>query len=178
MLDDVAIPPLATAADETRGFALDVDLIDAYRQRVDFGLPGVPPLDVDEPPPLGALAGPNPARVLGAALASCLGASLLFCLRRARIEVHGLHTHVAGTVARNERGRLRIGRIQIRLEPAVAPEDLPRMARCLELFEDFCVVTASVRPGVPVDVQVAPVVPGASRELATRCPDREGPAAT
>jgi len=159
MATNVAIAPLTAAADEERAFAFDVDLVDAFRQRVDFGIPGVPPLDVDEPPPLGTLGGPNPARLLGAALASCLGASLLFCLGRARITVHGLHTSVEGTMTRNERGRLRVGRIRVRLDPVIAVEDQPRMARCLEVFEDFCVVTASVRPSVPVDVQVTPVAP-------------------
>lgn len=148
-------------SDDARAFAFDAVLADGYRQSVDFGLAGVPPLVVDEPAPLGELAGPNPARVLGAALASCLGASLLFCLRRARIDVRGLHTHVEGEMARNERGRLRIGAVRVRLEPVVPAEDQPRMARCLEVFEDFCVVTASVRPAVRVDVEVVPVAPPA-----------------
>jgi organic hydroperoxide reductase OsmC/OhrA len=159
MSTDLSVAPRATAVAETHGFAFDVDLIDAYRQRVDFALPGVAPLDVDEPPPLGASGGPNPARLLGAAVASCLGASLLFCLGRARIAVRGLHTHVDVTMTRNARGRLRVGRIRVRLEPAVAEEDQPRVARCAEVFEEFCVVTASVRPGVPVDVDVVPVAP-------------------
>ena len=30
----------------------------------------------------------------------------------------------------------------------------PRLKRCLDLFEDFCVVTASVRQGIPVSVEV------------------------
>ena len=147
------------AGDDDRSFAFDIDRVDDYRQRVSFGLAGVPPLDVDEPPPLGAFAGPNPARLLGAALASCLGASLLFCLGRARIAVHGLHTHVEGSTTRNERGRLRIGEIRVRLTPVVADADRPRMARCVEVFEDFCVVTASVRAGVAVHVEVTPVAP-------------------
>lgn len=142
------------------GFALDLHLDDAgYRQRVDFGLEAGASLVIDEPPPLGAGDGPNPARVLGAALGSCLGASLLFCLRRARIDVRGLATRVEGTLTRNERGRLRIAGIQVRLEPVVAAADQPRMARCLEVFEDFCVVTASVRPGIAVEVSVHPVAP-------------------
>ena len=28
------------------------------------------------------------------------------------------------------------------------------MSRCLEIFEDFCVVTASVREGIEIDVKV------------------------
>ena len=32
-----------------------------------------------------------------------------------------------------------------------------RVERCLELFEDFCVVTQSVRNGIEVDVAVEPV---------------------
>jgi hypothetical protein len=30
------------------------------------------------------------------------------------------------------------------------------MRRCLELFQDFCIVTESVRQGIPVSVDVAP----------------------
>ena len=38
-----------------------------------------------------------------------------------------------------------------------APAEQRRMRRCLELFEDFCVVTQSVRSGSEVDVAVEPV---------------------
>ena len=33
-------------------------------------------------------------------------------------------------------------------------EDPSRAQRCLGLFEDFCVVTASVKQGIPVSVEV------------------------
>ena len=147
-------PP--AAAEPERDFALTLDLHEDYRQSVDFGLPGVAALDVDEPAPLGAGRGPNPARLLGAALGSCLGASLLFCLRKARIDVRDLRTSVKGTIVRNSAGRLRIGRIDVRLEPVVPAEQHERMTRCLGVFEDFCIVTASVRAGVEVNVDVQP----------------------
>ncbi len=143
------------AAAEQR-FTLTLTLKDGYAFDVDFEQEGVPPLLLDEPPPLGAGQGPNPARLLGAAVGSCLGASLLFCLRKSHIDVQQLRTTVEGTLVRNEQGRLRIGEIKVRLAPQVAADQRDRMGRCLELFEDFCIVTESVRHGIAVDVQVQP----------------------
>lgn len=141
------------AAGEAQRFALSLTLQDGYAFTVDFG-DGLAPLVADEQPPLGAGRGPNPARLLAAAVGSCLGASLLFCLRKARVEITELRTSVEGTIVRNEEGRLRIGEIRVRLAPHVAPEHRDRMGRCLELFEDFCIVTQSVRQGIAIDVQV------------------------
>ncbi len=141
-------------ADGSERFALSLTLQDGYAFAADFAQEGVPPLLVDEPPPLGAGQGPNPARLLAVAVASCLSASLLFCLRKARIDVAAFRTTVEGTLARNESGRMRIGGIRVRLAPQVAPEQRDRMGRCLDLFEDFCIVTESVRQGIEVDVAV------------------------
>jgi len=139
-------------------FALTLTLQDGYAFTVDFGHEGMPDLEVDEPPPLGAGRGPNAARLLAAAVGNCLGASLLYCLRRSKIEVHGLRTEVEGTFVRNERGRMRIGEIRVTLAPDVTPEQRERMGRCLELFEDFCIVTESVRHGIKVEVAVEPAL--------------------
>ena len=142
-------------------FSLELILKDDYRFTVDFGADLLPELTVDELPPLGQGAGPNPSRMLATAVGHCLGASLLYCLRRAKIVVRELRTTVEGTLTRNERGRLRIGEIHVRLAPDVDPEQRGRLGRCLELFEDFCIVTESVRHGIPVtvDVEVASEVP-------------------
>ena len=140
-------------------FEVALTLRDGYAFTVDFAAGEGAPLVVDELPPLGEANGPNPARLLAAAVGSCLSASLLFCLRKSRVEVSQLRTTVEGTIVRNERGRLRIGGIRVRLAPEVTPEQRERMARCLDLFQDFCIVTESVREGIAVDVQVenAPV---------------------
>jgi organic hydroperoxide reductase OsmC/OhrA len=142
-------------------FAVTLDLKDGYRFDVDFLQDGVPGLVMDEPDPLGAGAGPNAVRVLGAAIGNCLGASLLFCLRRSHVEVGSLRVDVAGTVVRNEAGRYRVGEVRVKLHPDVAPADVERMGRCLGLFEDFCIVTQSVRDGVAVQVEVASPAPAA-----------------
>jgi organic hydroperoxide reductase OsmC/OhrA len=147
---------------EAHAFAVTLDLEQDYRQAVHFGLSGAPPFLVDEPPPLGAGAGPNPARVLAAALGSCLGASLLFCLRRARLDPSALHTEVDGSLVRNERGRLRVGAVRVHLQPTLPAEQHERARRCVEVFEDFCVVTATVRAAVDVRVEVTLRAPAAA----------------
>jgi uncharacterized OsmC-like protein len=130
----------------------------AYRFAADFGLPGVPPLTLDEAPPLGNTEGPDPARVLAAAVGACLATSLQFCLQKARIEVQDLDTQIDMMIDRNERGRLRITGIAVRLAPTVAPEARYRVNQSSELFEDFRIVTESVRRGIPITVDVAPRV--------------------
>ncbi len=142
------------------GFSFTMDLEDGYRFFVDFAQEGVPELLLDEPGPLGDGSGPNAARVLAAAVGNCLSASALCCVRRARIEVQGMRTTVSGSLERNGAGRLRVSGIQALIEPVVEESKRPRMQRCLELFEDFCVVTQSVQAGIEVDVNVEPVTGG------------------
>ncbi len=123
---------------------------------VEFPGEALAPLTVDEPPPVGRGAGPNPARLLAAAVGHCLSASLLFCLEKSRVRVAELRTTVRGRLARNERGRWRIAALAVQLDPTIAEPDRERAERCLELFEDFCIVTASVRQGVEISVEVLP----------------------
>lgn len=132
-------------------FTLTLSRQQDYRFNVQFDLAGVPDLQLDEPPPLGAGAGPNASRLLAAAVANCLSASLLFCLGKFKQDPQGITAHVTGKMVRNEQGRLRVGGIavHIRLEQAV-----DRLAHCAGQFEEFCVVTDSVRNGIPVSVQV------------------------
>jgi organic hydroperoxide reductase OsmC/OhrA len=119
--------------------------------------PDVAPILLDEPPPLGAGHGPNASALLGAAVGNCLAASLLFCLRRSRTDVTDTDVKVTVRLARSEKGRLRIAGIDVAIEPELAAgQDPAKFERCNELFEDFCVVTQSVRNGIPVDVTVTP----------------------
>lgn len=148
--------PVKPDVETPSALALHLNLKDGYRFAVDFEQPGVPELLVDEHPPIGAGQGPNPARMLATAVAHCLASSFLFCVRKARVDVKSLDVRVEGTMVRNERGRLRIGKLKVRLAPEVRAEDRDRINRCREIFEDFCVVTQSVRGGLNVDVEVVP----------------------
>ena len=134
-------------------FEVSLTREDRYRFRVDFGDGSGATLHMDEPQPLGEGSGPNAARVLAAAIGNCLSASLLFCLEKARVDVSEVRTTVSGSMVRNETGRMRLGPLKVRIEPALGTE-AGRIDRCLEIFEDFCVVTQSARSGLDVEVEV------------------------
>ncbi len=111
-------------------------------------------LIMDEPEPLGGNSGPRAAEVLSAAVGHCLTASFFFCLQKARVDVRGIKTTINTTIRRNEKGRFRIGESHVKINMDFGGEPPERMKRCLELFEDFCIVTSSVRSGIPVSVEI------------------------
>ncbi len=135
-------------------FTISIDQIRDYEFRVRFDKPPGAELIVDEPPPLGHDAGPNPSRLLAAAIGNCLAASLLFCVRKARANLESLHTEVKVQIVRNERKRLRVGRVEVTIEVGLPEADKAAARRCLPLFEDFCTVTQSIRDGIEVEVRV------------------------
>ncbi len=107
---------------------------------------------VDEP--LGEGTGPKPARLMATALGHCLASSLRFCLERAQARAEVPAT-VDLEIRRNERGRWRIAHVDVQLDlSGVDSGQRAAVDRCLGLFEGFCIVTAGVRQGVPVDVRV------------------------
>lgn len=135
-------------------FTISMKQLDNFLFEVQFDKEGYPPLKMDEPEPLGRDGAPNASRILAAAIGNCLTASLLFCTRRARVQAGPMETRVHVTLGRNERGRLRITGVEVEIDPHFPAEQREQAGRCLELFEDFCVVTQSVRQGIPVEVRV------------------------
>ncbi len=131
---------------------VELEQVDAFEFKVKFG--GGVELVMDEPEPLGAGKGPNASKVLSAAIANCLSASLLFCLQKARVDIGGIKTTVTTQLERNEKKRLRIGSSRVTINANVDKTGGERLKKCIELFEDFCVVTASVRKGIDVSVEI------------------------
>ena len=136
---------------------VDIEHLQNFQFLIDFNKDDGIELITDEAPPLGEGKGPNPAGLLAAAVGNCLAASLLFCLRKARLEPSSVHAVVEGAIERNQRGRMRIRELRVRLEPTLDAEDASRITRCAEVFEDFCIVTESVRAGIDVVVDLAPI---------------------
>ncbi len=135
-------------------FTIELNLQADYRFEIDFRHPGAPLLVSDATPPLGAGAGPDSEQLLISAVANCLSTSLLFALRKFKNEVGTMRTVADATLVRNEQNRLRVGSIAVEIRLGVAAATLKQLDRALAQFEDFCVVTQSVRAAIPVQVRV------------------------
>jgi len=145
---------MTTNSDESRQFKISIDCVKDLELRVKFDNPSHTDLMMDEPPPAGQDAAPNPSRMLAAAVGGCLSASFLFSARKLRLDMQGMHSEVTVQHMRNEKGRLRIGKINVEITPNIREADPQKLQRCLDLFEDYCVVTQSVRKGIDVSVTV------------------------
>ncbi len=148
--------PVPRTITESLSFGVTVTLLDGFAFKVEFDdQEEVAPLVTDEPSPLGENRGPAPSRLLAAAVANCLASSLLHCLRKSRASVDSLEARVEATISRNAARRLRIERLNVLLDPRVSWDDRDKLARCADLFQDYCIVTESVRNGIDVSVTVA-----------------------
>jgi uncharacterized OsmC-like protein len=136
-------------------FTTKLDQVKDYEFTASFDKDVLGKLTMDEPAPLGSEKGPNASRVLSSAVGHCLTASLIFCLQKSRIPLKHVITNVRTTLTRNEAGRWRVQgiKVDINAEP-LNEQDRERMKRCLEIFEDFCIVTQSVRKGINIEVGV------------------------
>jgi organic hydroperoxide reductase OsmC/OhrA len=136
-------------------FTITLEQMQDFEFKVRFDKPHFPEWQLDEPAPLGRDAWPNASRVLAVSIGNCLSASLLFCARKARVQLGPIRTRVRTEIRRNERGRLRIGKVEVEIDPGMQDPEKQKAMRCLDLFEDYCVVTQSVRQGIDVQVSVA-----------------------
>ena len=135
----------------SKTFSVHMKLLENYLFEVDFGEFGN--VMTDEPPPLGDGEGPNPSAMLAASVANCMSASLLFALRKYKNDPGELSASVTGTVDRVDK-YLRVTQLDVEIKLGREQAELPDLRKALEQFENFCVVTQSVRHGVPVTVVV------------------------
>lgn len=142
-------------------FKIELELIDKLQFNVKFDLPKAPDIIMDEPPDFGGEGlGPNAARAITAGVANCLAASLTFCLRKTKADLKGMRAVAQGTIGREE-GLLRLQRIEVKILPTLGnKEDLEKLERCKNLFEKYCIVTGSLRKGLPITIDVEPELEG------------------
>lgn len=134
--------------------SISLTLATDYQFQVDFGLGGVPALHTDATPPLGLGRGPDSERLLMAAVGNCLAASLAFSLRKFKNDAVPMQARVDGALERNAQGRLRVHSMAVEIRLGVPAGSLRLWQRALAQYEDFCVVTQSVRQAIPVSARV------------------------
>ena len=159
--------PLARSANEPRStFSLSLRRYSDFQQVVDFRMPGVAVLGVDERPPLGHGWGPSPVHVLGSALGACLGSALLLVMQGAGAEVLDLRTDVSGAIQRDILGQPHVTSISVRLTPVVAsradlaavpsPERLAQRSMVADSLRSDLGLWIAITPEIHGEVQPAP----------------------
>ena len=106
--------------------------------------------------------GPNPSRLLALGVLGCLSASFIFCLKKRNFKVDDFIAEAEVVIARNEKGFLRIKKIDVNIQPKIKdPDTLKRAKQCLKsakdgvsFFEQYCIVTQSVRSGIEVNLNL------------------------
>lgn len=137
---------------DEKHFTLKLKRIEHYLFQLDFGEFGN--ILADEPEPLGGGEGPSPSAMLAASVANCLSASLIYALSRKKEDPGEMSAVVTGTTARVDK-YLRVTNVKVELQLGVAKGELSSLTSALEVFENYCTVTQSVRAGVQVDVEIS-----------------------
>ncbi|MBS3781705.1 MAG: OsmC family protein [Candidatus Thermoplasmatota archaeon] len=145
------------SAEDKNEFTIDIERLEDYKFRVEFDKETMGELVTDESEEAGGdETGPNPSRLLAVSSLNCLMASLVFCLKKKRVELDSLKGSVTGTIERID-GRLRVTRLDVTIKPEIDSADKKKLKKCVDIFEDYCVVTQSIRKGIDVEVEVEAV---------------------
>jgi len=116
-----------------------------------------PKLLFDEPEsvPGGENEFPNASRVLAASMANCLSASMMFCLIKSRVPADKIKTEAVGTITRNDEGFWRVGKVDVKLHVKYGELDdkiRKKFEFCKDRFFNFCIVSASIKEGIEINV--------------------------
>lgn len=104
---------------------------------------------------LSEMLGPNAAHLLAMAVLGCLSSSYVFCFSKRDFTVKNLEAEAIVTIFRNEKGFMRVKKIDVTINPKIdSPEMRKRAIQCQKMFEQYCTITASIREGIDVNVSV------------------------
>jgi uncharacterized OsmC-like protein len=99
--------------------------------------------------------GPNAAHLLAMAVLGCLSSSYIFCFNKRDFTVKDLEAEAIVTIFRNEKGFVRVKKIDVNINPTINTPDMRKRAvQCQKMFERYCTITASIREGIDVNVNV------------------------
>jgi uncharacterized OsmC-like protein len=143
-----------------RHFGAHIEFVEGFKfksQAYEGDVAHGAPVLTDEPDPVGSNAGPSTPSMLAMAVGHCLSASLVETLRHAGIYVKALTTEAIAVVTPNAEGNPRIKQINVTIRP-VLDKASGNIQRCIDVFENYCTVCQSIRPAIPVHVDVPYVI--------------------
>jgi organic hydroperoxide reductase OsmC/OhrA len=165
----------AACTEAPSGFSLAIHLYSDYQQIVDFRMPGVAVLGLDECPPVGRGWGPSPSHLLAASLGACLGGALLQELRDAGAEVLDLFTNVSGAIRKDIMGRSHVASINVRLTPVVTARSALEAMPSPERLAQKSMIADALRTDLGLWIAITPEVRTTARatsHTAVRVPKR------
>lgn len=142
-------------------FTIRLKRVDGMQFRAEFDKEQFPPLMMDEPEnvPGGRDEYPNASRILAAAITDCLSASLTFCLEKSHAPLDDLEATTTVEIGRNDQGYWRVKQVDVELTAGFEKLDetaLKRFEKCKEKFFNYCIVSASIKDGININVKVNP----------------------
>lgn len=145
------------AAIDTFSATASLEHLSGYRAEV--RVRALPAFHLDEPENLGgADSAPSPLDYLLTAVGGCLLSSLTLCLAKKRVEAR-LGAEVTGTVERDADGMLRVQRIEVAMRVGCPEADWRKVEGCFGIFKKYCIVSASVARGIPIDTRLELAAP-------------------
>lgn len=99
--------------------------------------------------------GPNPSKLLALSILGCMAASFAFCLQKKNFSLPDIEGKAVITSKRNKKGFWRLKKIDIVLNPTIeSPEMYKRVDQCKKFFEQFCIISESIREGIEINTTV------------------------
>lgn len=99
--------------------------------------------------------GPSPVKLLALSVLSCLLASFEFCLEKKNLELSDLEGKAEIIIARDKKNFWRVKKIDIDILPKIDnPEMRKRVDQCKRLFEQYCIISESLRKGIEINVNL------------------------
>jgi uncharacterized OsmC-like protein len=95
--------------------------------------------------------GPNPSKLLALSILGCMSASFAFCLQKKNFSLSDFNGKAFIISKRNHRGFWRIKEIKLELHPKIdTPEMRERANKCQKFFEQFCIISESIKEGIKI----------------------------
>ena len=99
--------------------------------------------------------GTSPTKLLALSVLGCLSLSFSFCLQKENFSLSEFDGKAEVIIMRNDKGFWRVKKINVEMIPKIdTPEMRKRADQCRKFFEQYCIISESLRSGFEVNVNL------------------------